>query len=179
MEAGHRPAGTARAARRARHPRRLAAGDPRANRAAARARLAGCLAPGGVFACQIPQSYHEHWHIELRHAAAQGAWSSKLTGVDGVQPSPDPKDLYRWLAPLCTSVDIWTTTYLHVLDGDNPVVDWMTGTGLRPYLQALPDPAERDAFVDYYSQLMHRRFPKEPDGVTLFPFPRLFVVARR
>ena len=142
-------------------------------------RLAGCLAPGGVFACQIPQSYHEHWHIELRHAAAQGAWSSKLTGVDGVQPSPDPKDLYRWLAPLCTSVDIWTTTYLHVLDGDNPVVDWMTGTGLRPYLQALPDPAERDAFVDYYSQLMHRRFPKEPDGVTLFPFPRLFVVARR
>jgi trans-aconitate 2-methyltransferase len=73
-----------------------------------------------------------------------------------------------------------STTYLHVLTGENPVVDWMMGTGLRPYLTALADdPATWDAFLASYSQKIAREFPKRADGTTLIPFPRLFILARR
>jgi trans-aconitate 2-methyltransferase len=142
-------------------------------------RLVTLLAPGGVFACQIPMSHREPWHEALRAAAHEGPWAAKLAHVQGVQASGAPGDYYRWLAPLCDSIDIWTTTYLHVLEGEDPVVDWMSGTGMRPYVQALTDPAERAAFIADYSRRVAELFPKQPDGATLFPFPRLFIVARR
>jgi trans-aconitate 2-methyltransferase len=142
-------------------------------------RLAESLVPGGVFACQIPQSHAESWHEALRETAADGPWAAKLAHVRGVYPSSKPADYYGWLSPLCASVDVWTTTYLHVLEGDDPVVEWMSGTGMRPYVQALADVEERNAFVAAYSQRVAKLFPKQPDGVTLFPFPRLFIVARR
>lgn len=142
-------------------------------------RLVSLLAPGGVFACQIPMSHAEAWHEALRAAAHEGPWAAKLSGVHGVQPSSRPQDYYGWLAPLCASVDIWTTTYLHVLEGDDPVVEWMSGTGMRPYVQALTDPDERAAFIADYSKRVAGLFPKQADGTTLFPFPRLFMVARR
>ena len=51
------------------------------------------------------------------------------------------------MPPLCGEIDLWTTTYLHALEGEDPVVEWMRGTGLRPYLDVLTDPALREAFL--------------------------------
>jgi trans-aconitate 2-methyltransferase len=85
---------------------------------------------------------------------------------------------YGLLAPLA-QVDIWSTTYLHVLSGDDPVVDWMLGTGLRPMIQALDDAEERAAFLQAYRARVRVLFPRRDDGATLFPFPRLFILARR
>jgi trans-aconitate 2-methyltransferase len=76
-------------------------------------------------------------------------------------------------------VDVWWTVYLHVLTGDDPVVDWMLGTGLRPYMDALTDEGERAGFLDAYRARVDVDFPKQADGTTLFPFPRLFILARR
>jgi trans-aconitate 2-methyltransferase len=140
--------------------------------------LVGKLAHGGAFACQVPLSYGERWHMILREAAASGPWARKLEAVQGVNPTPPAEDYYRWLSPLCRDVDIWSTTYLHVLEGEDPVVDWMSGTALRPYAQAL-EGEEQAAFLEDYRQRISAAFPKEADGTTLFPFPRLFIVARR
>jgi len=142
-------------------------------------RLVGTLAPGGVFACQMPVSYTADWHRLMRETAADGPWSARLRGVDGVKPLAPPEAYYGWLGPLCATVDIWTTTYLHALTGDDPVVDWMLGTGLRPYVDALTDDAERGAFLDAYRARLAPLFPRRPDGTTLLPFPRLFLLGRR
>ncbi len=141
-------------------------------------RLVGMLAPGGVFACQVPVTFDEPWHVQLRETAAEGPWAARLADVRSVRPVASAVEYHDWLASLADS-DIWTTRYLHVLTGDDPVVDWMLGTGLRPYLQALPDEAERGAFLDAYRARTRAAFPRRGDGVTLFPFPRLFMVARR
>ena len=66
-----------------------------------------------------------------------------------------------------------------MLEGEDPVVDWMRGTGLRPFLQALEGPDEEAAFLDAYRARLAPLFPRRPGGVTLLPFPRLFIVARR
>jgi|688.fasta_scaffold325146_2 trans-aconitate 2-methyltransferase len=142
-------------------------------------RLVSTLAPGGVFACQVPQSHNTLWHQQLRDTAAEAPWADRLQGLDTVQPVASPEAYHDWLTPLA-EVDIWSTVYLHVLTGEDPVVDWMKGTGLRPYLTALADdPATRDAFLASYSAKVARDFPMRADGSTLFPFPRLFIIARR
>ncbi len=141
-------------------------------------RLVGTLAPGGVFACQVPITFNEPWHIQLRATAAEGPWADKMDGVRDVQPVASASAYYAWLSHLA-DVDIWSTVYLHMLEGDQPIVEWMKGTGLRPYLQRLDDEREREAFLDVYRAKVDRDFPKQPDGTTLFPFPRLFIVARR
>lgn len=141
-------------------------------------KLVSTLQQGGVLACQMPLSHGAPMHAAIRETVAEGPWADRLAGVRGVRPVADPADYYGWLAPLA-EVDIWSTTYLHVLTGDDPVVDWMLGTGLRPYLQALEDDAERAAFLEAYRARVRVLFPRREDGTTLFPFPRLFVVARR
>jgi len=141
-------------------------------------RLVGKLAPGGVFACQMPMTFHESWHVQMREVAAEGPWADQIGAVRSVQPLGTTAEYHNWLSPLA-EVDIWSTTYLHVLAGDDPVVEWMKGTGLRPYLQGLQDDAAREAFLAAYRARVDAAFPKQPDGTTLFPFPRLFMVARR
>jgi trans-aconitate 2-methyltransferase len=142
-------------------------------------KLAKLLAKGGALACQMPQTWATAWHVAMRETAAEPAFARHLRAVDRARPVADPEAYYDWLAPICDEVDIWSTTYLHVLEGDDPVVEWMMGTGLRPYLDALKDPKLRAAFIDAYRERVSPVTPRRADGTTLFPFPRLFILARR
>ena len=142
-------------------------------------RLAAQLAPGGVLAIQMPDNRTSPSHLLMDEAAAAGPWHARLARlrpVYGAMQSPDA--YYRMLAPVAAQVDIWETTYLHVLEGDNPVVEWTKGTALRPYLDALEEP-ERAAFLAAYAARIAAAYPKQPDGRTLLPFRRIFIVARR
>jgi trans-aconitate 2-methyltransferase len=140
-------------------------------------RLAGFLAPGGVLAIQMPHNHASPSHTAIRATAEAGPWRERLRDVCGISPVHDPAAYHRILARRCTSLDIWRTEYLHVLEGDDPVAAWTKGTALRPYLDALTEP-ERSAFFADYAARVAATHPKEPDGRTLFPFLRLFVVAQ-
>lgn len=140
-------------------------------------RLAASLSPGGVLAAQMPVVEGLGWRASLAEIAETGPWGARFSGVEGVRHADDPQDYYAWLAPLCSEVDIWTTTYLHALHGQDPIVDWTMGTTLRPYLDALPDD-EKKPFLDAWRKRLARDHPRREDGVTLFPFKRLFIVAR-
>jgi trans-aconitate 2-methyltransferase len=142
-------------------------------------RLFEALAPGGVFACQTPTPYETRHYAMLLETVAFGPWAARLASARVINPTPSMDAYYAWLEPLAAWVDIWTTTYLHVLEGDDPVVEWMRGTGLRPFLDALPDLAEQQAFLDDFRARIAAAFPPQPGGETLFPFQRLFIVAQR
>ena len=142
-------------------------------------RLASSLAGEGVFACQMPAAHNSAWHVALRELVGEAAWAGRFRQVRGVQPVETPERYYDWLSPICAEVDIWTTTYLHVLEGGDPAVEWMRGTALRPYLDVLTELAEQEAFLADYRQRVRAVLPPRADGTTLFPFPRLFILARR
>ena len=141
-------------------------------------RLAAGLAPGGVLAVQMPVADGLGWRGTLTEIAAHGPWASRLTGVEGVRHANAPADYYAWLAPICPEIDIWTTSYLHALHGQDPIVDWTLGTTLRPYLDALGDD-QKKPFLDAWRTRLAKDYPRRDDGVTLFPFQRLFIVARK
>src|SRR5882724_8835683 len=142
------------------------------------ARLMGLLPPGGVLAAQMPRNHDSASHRLMREAAEAGPWRARLQGLRGIAPVGDGLAYHRLLAPLASRLDIWETEYLHRLSGPDPVVEWTRGTGLRPYLDRLAG-AERDGFLAAYTQRIAAAYPPEPDGATLFPFRRIFIVAAR
>ena len=151
-----------------------------ADHAALFAHLADALAPAGLLAVQMPMAWETRHHALMRETATEGPWASLLAGVDTIAPLLPVEAYYEALAPRCDDIDIWTTTYLHVLSGEDAVLEWMKGTALRPYLTALAaDPTLRDAFLSALGHQLSRAFPRRPEGTTLLPFPRLFLVAQR
>lgn len=142
-------------------------------------RLAGALAPGGVLAIQMPMAHETVHHTLMRAVAAEGVWATALAGVETIAPLLTPEAYYEVLAGECGEIDIWATTYVHVLAGPDAVLEWMMGTALRPYMAALEDPAMRAAYLSALGVRLGEAFPRRPDGATLLPFPRLFLVARR
>lgn len=139
-------------------------------------------------------------HIDLLPAAADGAARAFAFQVPGNQDAPshallaetakafgitdfrrvDVRDPAEYLAALQRpgwSVDVWETTYLHVLQGPDAVFEWISGTGARPVLAQL-DGAERDAFVTRYKAALNDAYPPREFG-TVLPFRRIFAVASR
>jgi len=140
-------------------------------------RLMSYLAPEGVLAFQVPANFNEPSHKLMRDVAASGLWSAKLKDVRNIVLGTE-KGYYETLEPLSAHLDIWQTTYLQVLSGEDAVYRWVSGTGLRPFLEAL-DAQERDAYTREYKARLNEAYPLRASGKTLFPFQRLFVVAKR
>jgi len=138
--------------------------------------LVGQVAPGGWFAFQVPGNHDEPSHVLLRELAADPRFAEYTEGV--ARPhSHDPVVYADALRDLGLEVDAWETTYLHLLTGEDPVFTWISGTGARPTLQALPDDL-RAVFVEEYTALLRDAYPPGPHGTTL-PFRRIFVSAAR
>jgi len=140
-------------------------------------RLMGFLEPGGMLAFQVPCNFNAPSHKIIRDVAEQGPWAAKLKGVRNLTLGT-PQFYYDILEPLSAAIDIWETDYLQVLDGDDPVYRWVSGTGLRPFVNAL-EGAERESFVAEYKKRVAEAYPRRESGKTLFPFKRLFAVARK
>lgn len=139
-------------------------------------RLFGLLAPGGVFAVQMPANNDAPSHRLMADCVRAGPWAEKLVPLLRQAPVAPPDFYFDLLAPRAARIDIWQTEYLHILTGEDPVVTFLGGTGLKPLLDALAEPG-RSAFLALYAERIRAAYPRRPDGRTIFPFRRLFIVA--
>lgn len=137
--------------------------------------LVGRVRPGGWLALQVPGNFEEPSHTIRRDLAAEAPYAEHTRDV-AVPSSHDPVVYLEALAGLGCTVDAWETTYLHVLTGPDPVFAWVSGTGARPTLQALPDDL-RPAFEDEFRRRLRAAYP-ERDGRVVLPFRRVFAVAQ-
>jgi trans-aconitate 2-methyltransferase len=135
--------------------------------------------PGGVLAFQVPANLDAPAHESMRRVAASPAWQPYF-----------PEKIREWhahqaafycdaLAGASSHLDIWTTEYLHILEGPEAIVEWYKGTGLRPFLDRLSEETIREKFLADYLREIEIAFPRQSDGRVLFPFLRLFVIATR
>lgn len=140
-------------------------------------RLMSFLKPGGVFAFQVPVNNDAPSHALIRQVAAEPLWKD-LLNVREIERGK-AGTYYDILIPQAAVLDIWQTEYLQVLEGEDAVYRWVSGTSLRPYLKALNDEPDRGMFIAAYKAKLNAAYPRRPDGTTLFPFQRLFVVAQK
>lgn len=140
------------------------------------------LRPGGVLAVQMPLSWYAPSHRLMREVLATGGPDGGPLGDEELRtrfdqaPVMQAAEYYDLIAPLVERVDIWQTEYLHILEGKHPVFDWVAGAGLRPILQSLKGEA-REHFLFGYRDRVRAEYPQNMHGQTLYPFPRLFIVA--
>ena len=141
-------------------------------------RWAGQLPAGGWLAFQVPSNFGAPSHRLMRELAASAQWRGRLAGVLRGEGSVDtPAGYLDLLAGAGLVADVWRTEYLHVLPGEDAVLEWVRGTGLRPVLAALPA-AEAEGFTAQYAALLREAYPARPHG-TPFAFLRTFAVAHR
>jgi trans-aconitate 2-methyltransferase len=140
--------------------------------------LLDCLTPGGVLAVQMPRNFDAPSHTALAEVVRSGPWRERLEHLLRLAPVGTPASYYDLLAPRAASVDVWETEYVHVLRGEDPVKEWTKGTALKPFLDALEGEEGRE-FEERYAALLREAYPRRPDGTTLFPFRRLFIVSVR
>lgn len=139
--------------------------------------MLGLLRPGGWLAVQVPMNQEEPIH-RLVHTAVTGEkWRAHF---------PAPRTFYTLtpeayidnLADIGAEYSVWTTTYYHILPSHRAILEWYSGTGLRPYLTAL-DEADADAFSRDILAEIEKQYPPRADGSVIFRFPRFFFLARR
>jgi trans-aconitate 2-methyltransferase len=137
--------------------------------------LVAQVAPGGWFAFQVPGNFAQPSHVLLDELATDPRFRGYVDKV--VRPDAHGPEVYlEALLDRGCRVDAWETTYLHVLGGEDPVFTWVSGTGARPVLQALPEELRRD-FETEYKRMLREAYPPGPHG-TVLPFRRVLVVAQ-
>ncbi|MDF7662868.1 trans-aconitate 2-methyltransferase [Erwiniaceae bacterium L1_54_6] len=141
--------------------------------------LVSQLAIGGSLAIQMPDNLEEPSHRLMREVAAGERWRSHIS-----QQAAERKRLltsqqyYDLLSDAGCEVDLWRTTYYHVMADAQAIITWLRATGLRPFLAGL-DENQQQAFLAEYHQALITAYPTRADGKVLLAFPRLFIVAMK
>ena len=147
-------------------------------------RLVGYLNDDGCLAVQMPLSWDAPSHRLMRETLADGGVGGKAIGNETLRHTiarrrvEETEIYYDLLANRVRNLNIWETEYLQVLEGKDPVLEWVKSTGLRPIVNALSD-AELEHFLAEYRCRLRDAYPHRPNGRTLYPFRRLFLVAQK
>jgi trans-aconitate 2-methyltransferase len=134
------------------------------------------LPSGAWFAMQVPGNFGEPSHALVRELLAEPRWQGRVE-LRGERAVPEPDEYAELICGTGADADVWETTYLQRLTGDDPVLSWISGTALRPVRDAL----SADEYAAFRAELAPRlraAYPQRPDGTTWFPFRRIFAVAR-
>ena len=140
-------------------------------------RVLAALNPGAVLAVQMPDNLGEPTHQLMQQVASGGPWAERLASAARAPLAP-VRSYYDVLQPVASRLDIWHAIYNHVLSGPDAIVDWVRGTGLRPFIDPL-SPDERTEYLRRYRAAVADAYPPANDGKVLLRFPRLFIVAVR
>ncbi len=142
-------------------------------------RLFGMVAPGGAFAVQMPANFHASSHLIMGEVAQEPRWRDTLRNASAGIGVEHLSFYYDLLQARAASLDLWETEYLHILNGPEAILEWIRGTGMRPYLQALANDQERKQFQELCLERLRSAYPPRPSGKVMFPFRRIFVIAYR
>jgi len=142
-------------------------------------RLFDALAPGGVLAVQMPDNRQEPTHRLMRAVAAEAPWAEPIGDADRLRTLLlGLGHYYDLLAPKAANVDVWHTIYQHRMADAAAIVEWVRGTGLRPFVDPLP-PELKTSYLAEYERRVDAAYPVRADGKRLLAFPRMFIVAQK
>ncbi|MDK1384700.1 trans-aconitate 2-methyltransferase [Sinorhizobium sp. 8-89] len=142
-------------------------------------RLIEALAPGGTLAVQMPDNLDEPTHRLMQETAEVPLFAQAYGGRELRRaPLPPPPTYVERLTAKAVRVDVWHTAYHHQLASAEAIVEWVKGTGLRPYLDALPKDRRAD-YLAVYMEKIRKAYPPMADGRVLLRFPRFFIIATK
>ena len=133
------------------------------------------IRPGGMLAVQVPMNFHEPVHRIIEAVVHSAKWNGSFS-EKRIFHTLAPEEYYALLSGISSNVFLWQTTYYHIMDSVEDILDWYRGTGLRPYLEQL-GPDEKDSFEGDIRRLLGESYPAQKNGKIIFRFPRFFFTA--
>jgi trans-aconitate 2-methyltransferase len=137
------------------------------------------VAVGGALAVQMPAHFDSPLHLRMRQIALDERWRDRMGGAINSLAGEPPGYYYDLLSPRCSHVELWETTYIHAMDSAGAILEFIRGTGLMPYLEALGNDTDRERYLRLLADVVTHDYPQRSDGKVLFPFRRLFFIAYR
>lgn len=137
------------------------------------------VAPGGALAIQTPAHFGSPLHLRMRQIALDERWRDRMGAAINSLVEEPPAYYYDLLVPHCSRLEMWQTEYLTAMDSAAAIVEFIRGTGLRPYLGALDNEPDREHFMRLLADSIAHDYPQQSDGKLLFSFRRLFFIAYR
>jgi trans-aconitate 2-methyltransferase len=145
-----------------------------------RAMFASCfvaLKPGGRIIVQIPANETETAKLEVGRLAREEPWHSILSGRERAFREDPPTAYAAMLAQLgYEHIDCYHLTFHHPMNSPADVVQWYRSTGLRPFLDAIPE-NRHDEFLNVLTERLNSAYAT--DGPMTFDFNRLFIWGRK
>ena len=140
-------------------------------------RLLSQVRPQGALAIQMPAHFRSPVHELMIEIAKDPAWQDCTGDAIHAIKVERPAFYYDLLHPLASKLDLWETEYIHVMNSPAAILEWIRGTGLRPFLEALPSEEQKRRFEELFLAGLTKAYPAQKDGRVLFPFRRLFILA--
>jgi trans-aconitate 2-methyltransferase len=140
-------------------------------------RLFSFVRAGGAFAVQLPANQEAPLHHALLRISRRGEWKPFVAGCEDLIVYQPPVFYYGILSALSRRIHMWKTTYYHVLQDHQELINWYSSTGMRTYLERLPEESQRELFGRQVLEECRDSYPRQKDGRIIYPFDRLFFVA--
>jgi len=137
------------------------------------------VAEGGALAVQMPAHFTSPLHLRMRQIALDERWRDRMGSAINALVEEPPAFYYDLLSPRCSHLEMWETEYIHVMDSTASILEFIRGTGLRPYLEALANDADGERYMRLLADAVMHDYPRRTNGKVLFPFRRLFFIAYR
>ena len=142
-------------------------------------KLFSMLIKEGILAVQVPCTKDMHVHTELEKLISKDKWKNKFLNVASTYSINMPEFYYNILCNLTEEIDLWETNYFHIMNSHADIIKWYSGSGLRPYLDCLKDESINIEFLKEYEDALKDAYPVQSDGKVLFPFTRIFFMAKK
>ena len=137
------------------------------------------LSDEGIFAAEIPLFFDMHIGKSIARISKDNRWSSKTEEVKKLFSVHDSKTYYDYLSELFTSIEMWETDYIHTMDSHFSILEMIRSTGLRPYLNKLESDELKKEFEEEVFNSIQNDYSLQKNGTVIFPFKRLFFIAKK
>ncbi len=140
-------------------------------------RVFSLVRPAGVLAVQLPANQDAPLHRALLEVARRNEWKDLTSGCEDLITYHEPGFYYDILSALSPRVFLWKTAYYHVLQNHQGLIEWYSSTGMKTYLDRLPEEKQKESFRRQVLEACRASYPVQKDGRILYPFERLFFLA--
>jgi trans-aconitate 2-methyltransferase len=138
--------------------------------------LSSILTTNGLLAMQIP--YFSE--MTINNCIKEVVDSYEGNEFDGLENELgvcfSPEFYYKELTKYFSNIQLWQTSYYHIMDKHEDILDFYKSTGLRPYTERLKD-KKKEEFLSNILEEIRKQYAIQTDGKLLFEFKRIFFIA--
>jgi trans-aconitate 2-methyltransferase len=135
------------------------------------------VSDNGALAVQVPFNAEAPLYRALIAVSESSTWRRLMTGCRDQIYYRDGTYYYNLLWRLSARIEMWMTTYIHIMQSHQDLIEWYSSTGMKMYLERIDSEERRRLFTSEILDACKSQYPLQPDGKILFPFQRLFFIA--